>query len=85
MIIYANVPNRRTWMMDVRNKSDPFVPQALTGSIRLVTADPGRTVIAVRSPDSMDWSLVELDRKEALALIDGLKKLLKRQEEEESE
>ncbi len=80
MIIYANVPNRRTWMMDVRNKSDPFVPQALTGSIRLVAADPGRTLIAVRSPDSMDWSLVELDRKEAKALIIGLKKLLGPQE-----
>jgi len=83
MIIYANVPNRRTWMMDVRNKSDPFVPQALTGSIRMVAAETGRTLIAVRSPDSMDWSLVELDRKEAKALMDGLKKMLKPQEASE--
>ena len=83
MIIYANVPNRRTWMMDVRNKSDPFVPQALTGSIRMFAADPGRTLIAVRSPDSMDWSLVELDRVEAKALINGLKKMLKPQEASE--
>ncbi len=83
MIIYANVPNRRTWMMDVRNKTDPFIPQALTGSIRMVAVDPGRTVIAIRSPDSMDWSLVELDRKEARALIDGLKKLLSPQEASE--
>lgn len=83
MIIYANVPNRRTWMMDVRNKSDPFVPQALTGSIRLVATDAERTTIAVRSPNSMDWSLVELDRKEAKALIIGLKKLLESQEASE--
>lgn len=83
MIIYANVPNRRTWMMDVRNKSDPFVPQVLTGSIRLIAVAPGRTLIAVRSPESMDWSLVELDRVEAKALANGLKKLLGPQEASE--
>lgn len=81
MIIFAKLAKARTWMMDVRNKTD--VPHALTGAVRMVGHDSGELVLAVRSPDEDAWSLVTMDRDEALDLLNGLKDVLDAEEASE--
>lgn len=81
MIIYAKLAKARTWMMDVRDKTD--VPHALTGSVRMATDESGSLTLAVRSPDETAWSLVNLDTDEASELLNGLKRVLDAAEVEE--
>ncbi len=74
MIIYAKLAKARTWMMDVRNKTD--VPHALAGSVRMVGQDSGDLTLAVRTSNETAWSLVTLDSDEAQELLDGLQAVL---------
>lgn len=81
MIIYAKLAKARTWMMDVRNKTD--VPHAPDGSVRMVGRDSGDLTLAVRTSNETAWSLVTLDSDEAQELLDGLQAVLATEEASE--
>lgn len=83
MIIYAKVDGTRTWMLDVRNKEVPIVPEAPTGAVRMAASDPGRITLGVRQADELRWSYVTLGTDEVIELMDGLRKMLEEPKEEE--